>query len=191
MKATYDVCKDQIVNLISSAAGATGHVGIDQGLQYREESYVWGLTMEKVGTKINSQKFRILLIRQNFLSAIGGDLENFDDEFEIDDTSTSMGAPLPRAASRTSTGAGVRSSHKSELMRSKSRKVVPGQSGYHKYKKDRWDKLMTLKRLRENEVAGSRLFLIGEISIAVAQPGSKENSRDPAHAPHSADKNLD
>ena len=41
MHTVWKVCCDQIINHISSLAGATGHLGADQFCHYYEEAYVW------------------------------------------------------------------------------------------------------------------------------------------------------
>ena len=67
--ATVGCCRDQIINQISSKY-ATGHIGVDLGLNFVAHKYVWGVTFEKRETAEMSRKFRVLLVQADFLEHI-------------------------------------------------------------------------------------------------------------------------
>eukprot|EP01048_Picozoa_sp_COSAG05_P006500 COSAG05_NODE_423_length_9941_cov_241.298821_4_plen_1929_part_00 len=62
--------RDQLVNVISKGF-STGHIGLDNGLQYKTERYVYGLTFEKRNTPHISQKYRVLLVKKSHLEGPG------------------------------------------------------------------------------------------------------------------------
>jgi hypothetical protein len=113
---------------------AQGHLGNDLRLQYATQKFVWGLTMEKRDTDVLSQKYRVLLIRHDFLL----ELTSLDDQ-----------------------------------------KIVgTGHPGYLSYKRDRLEKLRTMRALYTSGRAREGLFLVGEVSIAVQCPGGSSQIVD-------------
>ena len=53
-----------------SSKYATGHIGVDLGLNFVTHKYVWGVTFEKRDTAEVSRKFRVLLINADFLEHV-------------------------------------------------------------------------------------------------------------------------
>ena len=141
VKKRHKMIQDQLINLISKAY-AIGHIGLDIGLNYTTEDYVYGVTMEKTGTPPVSQKYRLLLIKKEHLAE-----NSFLSELN-------RGTPESERKMQELMGADCN-------------------EGYKHYKQDRLKKLQTLRKLYDSETRTNkkRLFLVGEVKIAVPIPG--------------------